>query len=76
MNMKKRRKKAASSTSGRKKKVVKRETAIPFTAFFAWAVGIGRLQPHQEREIRTFFREHRLEDKEDRDKYLKVLEKY
>lgn len=75
--MERKRRKKSTSTRRRKKPAPKKEsTEVTFKAFFSWCVITGRLDPHQEAEILAFFRDHRLKDKEDKDKYLKVLQKY
>ena len=71
--MERKRKKKASS---RRRKTPKEPTEVTFKQFFSWCVNTGKLAEYQEKEILAFFRDHRLKDKEDRDKYLKVLDKY
>ena len=72
--MEPKRKKKASKR--RKKKAPAKSKEVTFKSFFTWCVVTGKLLEHQENEILAFFRDHRLKDKEDRDKYLKVLENY
>lgn len=68
--------KRKKKVSRRRKKAPKESKEVTFKAFFSWCVNTGKLLEHQENEILAFFRDHRLKDKEDRDKYLKVLENY
>lgn len=49
---------------------------VTFKGFFSWCVATKRLRIDQEAEIWTFFEENRLREKEDKDRYLKVLESY
>lgn len=56
--------------------LIKKPEEVTFKVFFSWCVITKRLAKHQEAEIYAFFRDQGLKDKEDKDNYLKILEKY